>query len=224
MSTRCKGVQRDSCSAQWAQFSGAKAGCVSTGYECRELPRVLFVSLDPGWSHGDARNRLPSSVREDNEAKCFLSDIRHYRASAHYSPRYKTQHWYRTHELAWHILRRFSVSLDIKDTCKHFAHANSAKCCWNMPHKKQAPAVLFANCAKYLGGELKILQPDIVVTQGAPAARLLEDRTRERLPQGHDGQASLVTLEGRRLFWLRTPHQTRFGEFCAQSTSRSRSR
>ena len=53
-------------------------------------------------------------------------------------------------------------------------HANSAKCCMNKPQRKKANAVLFRNCQQNLSGELGILRPQIVVTQGK------ESRTRSR--------------------------------------------
>jgi uracil-DNA glycosylase len=44
----------------------------------------------------------------------------------------------------------------------------------NKMQRKKANAVLFRNCKEYLEGELAILRPAVVVSQGNEASRLLK--------------------------------------------------
>ena len=52
-----------------------------------------------------------------------------------------------------------------------FVHVRTAKCCSNAGKtpRAQEPAKVYANCGKYLGEELSILKPDVIVTQGNKA-------------------------------------------------------
>jgi hypothetical protein len=148
---------RAHCADGCPEFTGPKSAFVSSGYEQGRLPRLLFLSLDSGSGDRVDDRRLPGSVRRHEEFDQSLGDLA------------KHKHWYRTHELAWYFLRRFEPSLRIDEARLWFAHANSAKCCMNKPQRKKANAVLFRNCQGYLGGELAILRPRIVVTQGKEA-------------------------------------------------------
>ena len=135
------------CKGDCAEFTGPKSSFVSTGYERRVLPRLLFLSLDSGSGDKNDKNRLPTAVRQQEEVETDVLAL------------HKGKHWYRTHEIAWHILRRFDHNIKIEDTRKHFAHVNSAKCCMNKPQKGQADDILFENCRDYLEGELENTMP-----------------------------------------------------------------
>ena len=141
------------CSAGSPNFTSAKASYVGPRYEERELPRLLFLSLDSGSADPDPRQRTAEAVREGNLA---------YDVAA--LP--KQNHWYRTHEMAFALLRQFKPELTVVDTRLYFAHVNSAKCCQNKSQRKQADKVLFENCRRFIAGELRLLSPDVVVTQG----------------------------------------------------------
>ena len=58
----------------------------------------------------------------------------------------------------------------------YFAHANVVKCSICRLGNAQAPDQMYRNCESYLEGELPVLKPDIVVTQGRHAARALEEQ------------------------------------------------
>jgi uracil-DNA glycosylase len=138
-------------------FTKAKSSFVGSEYEtCR--PRLLFLSLDPGSGEVDEKKRTPEGVRDCEEKR-------------HVESLPRNQHWYITHELASAILNkcRDGVGLKACTATKYFAHVNSAKCCENNPANKQAKDILFENCRRYLKEELRILAPDIVVTQGDKA-------------------------------------------------------
>ena len=188
------------CSGGSEAFTGPKSAFVSSGYERGDLPRLLFLSLDSGSGEESAEDRLPGAVRATLEEKDKLPKTRHL-------------HWYRTYELAWYILRQFRP-LEREQVNRYFAHANAAKCCQNKPGGSQADRRLFMNCRGYLAGELRILRPDILVTQGdwAKSGMISIVEIQEQI----DKFACIVRFDGRAVFWLHTYHPRRFGDFYAQ--------
>lgn len=184
------------CRGDCADFTGPKSAFVSTGYERHDLPRLLFLSLDSGSGASDPMKRSPKAVRDQEEEKFDVG-------SAH-----KGRHWYLTHEIAWCILRRFDSKMGINEVQRYFAHANSAKCCQNKPGGGQADLRLFRNCGKYLPGELDVLAPNIVVTQGARARNAIS-RYGDREIDPPDKWAKIITVNGREVFWLQTRHPAR---------------
>jgi len=194
---------RTDCKGDCAEFTGPKSAFVSTGYERGNLPRLLFLSLDSGDGDQNDKNRLPETVREQEEVERDIFTLP------------KNRHWYRTHELAWYVLSQFDPGIRLEDARKHFAHANSAKCCMNKPGRKKAAAVLFRNCRKYLRGELEILRPDVLVTQGAEAKEAVKSLDYKVL-ESIDEYASKVEMDGREIFWLHTYHPACWGRFNGQ--------
>ena len=49
---------------------------------------------------------------------------------------------------------------------KLFVHLRTAKCCSNAEGGNQEPRQVYENCGPYLGEEVRILKPDVIVTQG----------------------------------------------------------
>ena len=47
-----------------------------------------------------------------------------------------------------------------------FVHLRTAKCCSNAEGKSAEPRKVYENCGGYLGEEVRILKPDVIVTQG----------------------------------------------------------
>jgi hypothetical protein len=188
------------CSKDCVGFTGPKSAYVGTGYERNELPRLLFVSLDSGSADLDDSERLPTSVRRQEEIERDIRSLP------------KGRHWYRTHELAWYILRRFKPDLNLLEAKHYFAHANSAKCCMNNRGRKKAASVLFKNCEKYLKEELAILAPRIIVTQGREA-KVAVGKLVDRVTRQFDDFASVVDIGGVQVFWLRTHHPNNYGAF-----------
>ena len=194
---------KEQCRGDSQKFTGPKSAFVSTGYENKSsgLPRLLFLSLDSGDGDKDDKKRLPEALRHQEEERNVLA-------------LHKGKHWYRTHELAWYIFKRFDPCIGLEDAKNHFAHANSAKCCMNKPGRKKANSILFRNCQKYLLGELEILCPDIIVTQGAEAKKAVESfyEPLERI----DEYASTIRMDFRKVFWLHTYHPAGYGKFNRQ--------
>src|SRR5688572_18563554 len=80
--------------------------------------------------------------------------------------------------VAYELLGQFDPSLTTENATSHFAHVNTAKCSVNNPGRREAPDRLMANCRGYLVTELKLLQPHVVVTQGAKARAAILDQFR----------------------------------------------
>ena len=194
---------KSDCKGDSKSFTGPKSAFVSTGYENALLPRLLFLSLDSGSGDTIDANRLPRAVRKKLERDIDVLSL----------PQHK--HWYRTHELAWYILRRFDRDLKIEDTRKYFAHTNSAKCCMNKAGRKKADRLLFKNCRPYLTEELSILEPDIIVTQGNEARKAIRTLSEGTLKQ-FDKFASIIQFNSREIFWLHTYHPSNYGLFYKQ--------
>lgn len=148
------------CSAGGNAFTTSKMTYVGSEYEKGTLPRLLFLSLDSGSADADPHERTLEAVRRQEE---------HAYDEAVVAQLPKARHWYRTHQMAWTILRRFEPSLTLASAKPYWAHANSAKCCQNNPGRSEAHARLFRNCKPYVQGELELLRPEILVTQGAKA-------------------------------------------------------
>lgn len=144
-------------------FTTAKESFISTGYVSHELPRLVFLSLDSGSAEVNPKFKTIESVRLREEEELEVQNL------------HKNKHWYRTHELAFKILRNFQPKLKLEEAKHYFAHVNSAKCCENKPGRAQASRTLFDNCRQYIPGELRILDPDILITQGNWAKRATAD-------------------------------------------------
>lgn len=192
-------IHQDECSFGCRGFTGPKSTYVGSGYEKNILPRLLFLSLDSGSGNKSAEARLPLAVREQEEATDVLALPKH-------------KHWFRTHELAWYILRRFKPDLEIEQAKNYFAHANSAKCCMNNPQRKKAGKILFKNCRKYIKEELRILGPKILVTQGNEAKHAVALIVESPLKM-IDDFATIIRINGKETFWLHTYHPNNWGAF-----------
>lgn len=141
----------------------------------------------------------------------------------------KSRHWYRTHEMAFELLRQFEPQLNVADARLYFAHVNSAKCCQNKPGRKRADSILFDNCRRFLRGELRILKPDVVVTQGSQAknAILSSFAVRRKVVRAISAprfqldahyETGLIEIEPDMMasLWLQTYHPSNFGRFNPQ--------
>lgn len=142
------------CKGKCKTFSKAKEAMVGSEYEKHTLPRILFISLDPGCSSRYAEKRTTEFQRmsEIVEKESDLGG--------------GGKHWKETCLLAHRILQRYKRDLKITDIQAYFAHTNSAKCCENNDGNGQAHHRLFENCREYLRSEIEILNPDVIITQG----------------------------------------------------------
>lgn len=205
---RCK--HQNHCKSLAVKFTKAKAALIGRGYQSHKLPRLLFVSLDPGSGDWLARRRTVLGVRG------WYEDTDPFGCA-------KQAHWYRTHELAWTILKGFSPNMSFKSVKGYFAHTNSAKCCANKPHQLKADSKVFANCREHLGREVEILKPDIVVSQGDEAYDSIKNNF-TRLKTGdwistHKWKPSkyweiaIISVDNRPVLWIHTFHPRCWGSF-----------
>jgi hypothetical protein len=153
----------------------------------------------------------------------------------------KPKHWYRTHQFAWHVFNElsntFNIALDIGNVDDnydfkpiteihkikpYYAAANSAKCCMNNERRSQADSILFENCREYIIGELSILDPDILVTQGKYARMVAEEiQTKNILHNENISGASrweddfhiLQINSDKIIAWIHHYHPNNFGTF-----------
>jgi len=189
------------CKGNCDTFTGPKSSFVSTGYEKGHLPRLLFLSLDSGSGGKKVQDKTPAATRKSIE-----------KGDVNLFPKHK--HWFRTHELAFYILKKHSDKIQLENVNKYFAHVNSAKCCMNKLHRKKADRVLFKNCRNYLLEEFKILKPDIIVTQGNEAKFAMQEFSTTIKKHGPFSQ--IVSLNNKEIFWLHTYHPANYGSFNKQ--------
>ena len=211
---------RPECSAGHCRFTEAKASFVGPAYgDVGHLPRLVFLSLDSGSACEDPTKRTAEAVRSAELRDCVPSRLP------------KNKHWYRTHEMALKLLHPFDEGLTINNVHCHFAHVNSAKCCQNKGGRRQADAVLFKNCRSFVVGELELLAPDVVVTQGgwakatvkavAQHSNGIREHCCDWIPTNKHKLPALVEmgyldLRGTTTLWLHTYHPSSFGRFHPQ--------
>ncbi|MCY3681236.1 MAG: hypothetical protein OXH16_07550 [Gemmatimonadetes bacterium] len=96
-----------------------------------------------------------------------------------------------------------------------FVHVRTAKCCSSAGGTNQESYRVYQNCGPYLGKELRILKPDVIVTQGNKAHDQAEQHVFDEIVQQTAVQsvqgipnsiARIVSLkgDGRRIYWLRS--------------------
>lgn len=199
-----------SCSADSPRFTGAKASYIGPRYGDGTYPRLVFLSLDSGDGGGNADQRTFTSVQ-------------HATLRWRPDPGDQMKHWYQTHELARKLLA--CREPNVLDSRLFFAHVNSAKCCQNNPQRGKAGSVLFDNCRGYIPGELRILSPDILVTQGDEARDVV---VKELPPVKHDRrdiegaryETGIIQLvPGKQALWLQTYHPNARHRFHRQRKS-----
>ena len=191
------------------KFTGPNSSLVGAEYERSAgfarggLPRLLFLSPDSGGGHWNAKPKTPDRVRrwEEGEGPNV----------ANYSKGDQRKHWYRTYELAWYVLRAFKPKKfeKIENVTGHFAHVNAAKCSVNYDANRQAPRRLIRNCREYLLGELDILRPEIVITQGTWCRYVaIQPLYRSRIDR-IEGELAWVRMnDAHKFLWLWTYHPT----------------
>ncbi len=207
----CKHYQ--DCKGEYPKFTKAKASFIGTEYEKGTLPRLLIISLDPGNSARLKSKRTIGGVRKITQSIDVLS-----------LP--KNRHWYRTHEIAWILLHKifensYGKEISIEEIAPYFAHLNTSKCCVHNPGHKMAKARLFKNCREYVLGEIEILNPDIIVTQGKLARESFEgafEVVKEAKGDIHKYPCSyeILRINWKKVLVFHTYHPTNYGRFNPQ--------
>jgi hypothetical protein len=115
--------------------------------------RIVVVSADPG-------NALSLEKRKAQIWRKRAEDLGT-----------RPDHWARTHEGVQAIVKAVTGE-DIttpNDAHLWFAHVSVVRCSANLGGKRQAPAKMYRNCRDYLKGEIPILAPNVIWTQGEQA-------------------------------------------------------
>ena len=198
-----------SCSAGQERFTQAKCSFVGPEYVKGTLPRLVFLSLDSGDGDVNPETRTFDAVRRTELGR----DV---------TRLHKNQHWYITHDFSLRLLQQFQPALSIGTVLPHIAHVNTVKCSANLQGRQQAPPQMYQNCRHHIFEELRILQPDILVSQGAEARKAVEDLFRhasfQRL-ESEGAKGGLGVLEGlndRNTLWIQMHHPSAYGVFHKQ--------
>jgi hypothetical protein len=154
----------------------------------------------------EPKDRTLQALRDWEEKRC--------------NPGPKGKHWRETHELARLILDdiapRLGRPLARDPICQYFAHTNSAKCKCMTWGTKQGRPILFQNCRQFIPGEVTILRPAIIVTQGKWARESLATLPilrQDRMPGMPQYGYEVVQLGQCKAIKFDTAHQRRYGLF-----------
>jgi len=194
--------RKGECEADCSDFTGPKEPHIGTKYEIGRFPRILFLSLDSGRESREPSRRTAPAVRRWAE-----------NVDVEAIP--KRRHWRVTHEMAGELLKAYKPGLKLNEIAPFFAHSNAAKCCQNKLGKQQADKKLFRKCSEYIVGELKILRPDVLVTQGREAFNTIELALRKReisslrpvtWESAKTGGYGELVIGGRKVLWFPSLH------------------
>ena len=202
---RLKCKHFDQCSVN-RPFTPAKEAFVSTGYEEHKTPRLLVISLDPKPSpyYENVENRTLASVRQKEELAP---------SESYYQMEEKT-HWRKTFDMVFVLLRDFIGSRNRDEVRHFFAHTNSAKC-HDKVGSEQASDHLFENCSIFLPGEINLLNPDVIVTQGADKyfqfVYTFENSSGWSIPQKYSSLTKVIPIKinNHNAIWIKMAHPTR---------------
>jgi hypothetical protein len=170
--------------------------------EVPRIPRLVFVSLDSGDAGAEAGSSA-IEVRDGWAPGVWVA-----------TPKEKRRHWFCTCEIARRLIRTFRSSIadiPIEDAQAYFAHTNSARCCQNKRGNRQADPVLFDNCRKFVGPELEIFRPDVLISQGDYAKDAVVKhfspplRTVRTWPDKL-GACRVLRIAGQECLWYHTYH------------------
>lgn len=197
------------------KFITAREAFVGSEYEKGTLPRVLFISLDASSDHPGG---APSQ-----------RTLQHMRFSEELDPNgcdpeklHRLRHWYWTHKFAYELLNpvaltRLGSPLEFRHIHKYFAHTNSAKCKDAARGSSQGPAIVFNNCREFLPMEIRLLRPDVIVTQGKWARLAVEGafpvNARSQQSQHLQYGYEIITVDHRPVLNFSTYHQNNYGKF-----------
>ena len=151
----CCKAYRPSCRDENFTFSPCKEGVeVSQYYKDKKyqddsIPRIVVVSLSAPMPGSSSAKKKPPSLNP---------------------------HWRETLAMVRSLLHSFIAperfpepvakeeDKSKKKVEQLFVHVRTAKCCSN--RSSQEPSQVYKNCGCYLSEELRILEPDVIVTQG----------------------------------------------------------
>lgn len=145
-----------------------------------KYPKIVVVSLDPpSGKKNDGTTRRWDFITPKQRTTEYVSTTHE---KDDYSVDHANQHWAMTQIIVKDLLElhRFKAQpyaatvtesysgRPIENVSAYFAHVNVAKCSMNNSGQRQAAAEVHKRSSNaYLSGELNLLEPDILITQGA---------------------------------------------------------
>jgi len=164
--------------ANQGRMTETKMSMVGSLYD-KKYPKITVVSLDPPEEKNGVfktpKQRTTESVSQLHEAEDFYER----RPGAHWAI---TQIIVKDLLVIWGfpsqpgsaVVTESYAGRQIENVSAYFAHVNVAKCSMNNPGRGQSNEYVHQKCSHaYLMGELAVLEPDILISQGADANRIL---------------------------------------------------
>ncbi len=184
LSFKCKYNQECRQFANDGNMTETKMSMVGSKYGI-QYPKIIVVSLDP-----------PSGIRTDGNPRWQFNTPKkrttEFVSLTHEKDNYNIDrpnpHWAMTQIIVKEILalwgykanRNSAVVLEsysgrhIENVSAYFAHVNVAKCSMNNEGQRQANSFVHNTCSQsYLLKELSLLEPDILISQGATTNKIL---------------------------------------------------
>lgn len=192
----------------------AKMSMVGSQYG-RKYPRITIISLDPP-NDDKGTFKLP-----DCRTTAYVSK---YHEEENYRINRPNVHWAMSQIIVKDILVMFGYTSqadssvvyesysgrEIENVSAFFAHINVAKCSMNNEGKGQADWQVHQKCGNaYLHQELKVLLPEIIVSQGKDANGIIGKLfgfagIEDRLPA-----SKLVQIRDKQVLWMPMDHPAR---------------
>jgi hypothetical protein len=190
-----------------------------------KYPRIVVVSLDPPsgknkenelknkrWEFIDPHQRTTEFVSSTHEKDDFSVDkVNTHWAMTQIIVKDILELWgYKAHPNAAVVLEEYGGRIK-ENVSAYFAHVNVAKCSMNNEGQRKGSVVVHQTCSKaYLQEELILLEPDILITQGADTNEILgrilvgREMLISDLPKNQR-----ITLGGNQILWLPMHHPAR---------------
>lgn len=179
-------------------------------------PKIAVVSLDPAAGDNGKFTQPHQRTTSYVSSKLEADD---------YTLNRPNPHWAVTQIIVKDILTLFGyvaqpnaanvmttyAGRPIENVSAYFAHVNVTKCSMNNPDRGQAPHKVHMTCGRsYLEGELAILRPDILITQGKAANEIVGELLTGTPLREYDlpTQRTLI-LDDRSVLWLPMRHPSR---------------
>ncbi len=207
--------------ANQGNMTETKMSMVGSKYG-EKYPKIVVVSLDP-----------PSGKNKKNENKRWEFIIPNQRttefvSTTHekddYTSDHENQHWAMTQIIVKDLLLLWGyepqanvatvlqsyVGVPIENVSAYFAHVNVAKCSMNNSGQRQAAKIVQKICSNaFLHGELILLEPDILITQGDMTNRLLGNMlVGSEILTSDLPRTEQIYLKKKQVFWMSMHHPT----------------
>lgn len=219
------------------QFTEAKSAFIGTRYEDGSAGcRLLFLGSDPGagkkaWPKPE--QRTPEAIRKKVQTDP-PSGRPHWWGTLRFALRILSSFDHRLEDLRNELnkvdsgdCRLWMASKFLNQQRRReefqtlvtpsFAQANAARCSVNAKGSREADKILYANCHKYLCGEIEVLTPDVIVTQGKKATEALQfleivngSNCQGGCRPNCSERCKIARLSNRKVLWIRTYHPAAF--------------